>query len=76
MHHHVHCQKLNIDAEGLDAPPFPTPLGERIYQHISKQAWEMWINQQTMIINENKLNMLDKTARDFLREEMERFLFG
>ena len=74
--HIVYCLKLHISAEGLSAPPFPTPLGQRIYENISQQAWEAWLGQQTMLINENKLSMIDKKSRDFLKVEMERFLFG
>ena len=75
MPHIVHCAKLGIDAEGLLSPPFPTPLGQRIFDHISQQAWDLWIGQQTMLINEYKLSLIDKKARDYLRAEMEKFLF-
>ena len=74
--HTVYCLKLHISAEGLSAPPFPNALGQRIYEHISQQAWDMWLGQQTMLINENKLSMIDKKSRDFLKAEMEKFLFG
>lgn len=76
MSHKVHCQKLGIEAQGLDSPPYPGELGQRIYDHISRQAWEQWLNHQTMLINEYRLNMLEKQARDFLKTEMEKFLFG
>ena len=72
----VHCAKLNKEAEGLDKVPYPGKLGERIYANISKEAWQLWINHQTMLINEHRLSMLDPKARDFLAEEMEKFLFG
>lgn len=72
----IHCQKLKIDAEGLDFPPYPGELGKKIFEHISKQAWQMWLNHQTMLINEYRLNMLDAQARSFLAQEMEKFLFG
>ena len=72
----VHCKKLGIEAEGLEAPPYPGELGKRIFENISKQAWEEWLNHQTMLINEYRLNMLEKQARDFLQAEMEKFLFG
>lgn len=72
----IHCQKLSIDADGLQSPPFPSELGQRIYEHISQQAWNLWVNHQTMLINEYKLNLIDKKARTFLMQEMEKFLFG
>ena len=76
MTHPVHCKKLGIQAEGLDNPPYPGELGQRIFEHISKQAWEQWLAHQTMLINEYRLNMLEKQSRDFLKTEMEKFLFS
>jgi len=72
----IHCIKLNKEAEGLDFPPYPGELGKKIYQSISKQAWEQWTNHQTMLINEYRLSMLDPEARKFLETEMQKFLFG
>lgn len=71
----IHCVKLNQEAEALDFPPYPGELGQKIYQHISKQAWQMWLNHQTMLINEYRLNLMEAQARKFLAEEMEKFLF-
>lgn len=75
MPHTVYCQKLQQEAEGLEAPPYPNELGQRIYQHISQAAWDAWINHQTMLINEYKLSMIDAESRHFLLKEMEKFLF-
>ena len=75
MTHKVHCKKLDIEAEGLEKAPYPGELGERIYNHISQKAWDMWLAHQTILINEYKLSMIDKQARDFLKKEMEKFLF-
>ena len=72
----VHCQKLDIEADGLLEPPYPGDLGQRIYNHISQQAWNLWLAHQTMLINEYKLSLIDKKSRDFLLTEMEKFLFG
>ncbi len=71
----VHCIKLDIDSEGLDRPPLPGPMGQRIYQQVSKQAWQMWIQHQTRLINEYRLSLADASARKLLSEEMEKFLF-
>lgn len=76
MNRIIHCEKLGIDAQGLSAPPFQTVLGQRIYLHISQKAWDLWINHQTMLINEYKLSLIEKKSRDFLTQEMEKFLFG
>jgi Fe-S cluster biosynthesis and repair protein YggX len=72
----VFCKKLGKEELGLDLPPFPGELGQEIYNHISKRAWQMWLSHQTMLINEYRLNMLDPKAREFLVAEMKKFLFG
>lgn len=72
----VHCVKLDTDAEGLERPPYPGPLGQRIYENVSKQAWQGWLTHQTRLINEYRLAMSDASARKFLAEEMEKYFFG
>ena len=72
----VHCAKLGQQAEGLEYVPYPGELGQRIYDHISKQSWQEWVGHQTMLINEYRLTPVDPKARKFLEEEMEKFLFG
>ena len=72
----VKCEKLKSEAEGLEYIPYPGEIGKRIYESISKQAWQEWINHQTMLINEYRLTPVDPKARKFLEEEMEKFLFG
>ncbi|MCK5769347.1 oxidative damage protection protein [Algiphilus sp.] len=72
----VHCVRLQREAEGLDAPPYPGDLGQRIFDNVSKEAWEEWKAHQTRVINEYRLSLADKQARTFLSQEMEKFLFG
>jgi Fe-S cluster biosynthesis and repair protein YggX len=72
----VKCVKLGRELPGLDKPPFPGELGQRIYENISKQAYDMWPAQSTLIINHYGLNMADPEARKLLREQMEEFFFG
>lgn len=72
----VNCAKLGREAEGLDFAPWPGDLGKRIYENISKEAWQLWIQHQTMIINEYRLNAMDPKAREMIATEMEKFLFG
>jgi Fe-S cluster biosynthesis and repair protein YggX len=67
---------LKREAEGLDRIPYPGPLGQRIYDNISKEAWQLWLRHQTMLINEYRLSPIEPKARKFLVEEMEKFLFG
>ncbi len=71
----VFCQKLKREAQGLEAPPYPNALGQKIYDAISREAWKMWLDRQTMFINEYRLNLLEPKARQFLLEEMQKFLF-
>jgi Fe-S cluster biosynthesis and repair protein YggX len=71
----IFCSKLQEEAQSLEAPPFAGPLGEKIFQHISKPAWEMWLKHQTMLINEYRLSLIEPKARAFLLAEMEKFLF-
>lgn len=72
----INCKKLKKEAEALERAPWPGPLGEKILREISKPAWEMWLNHQTMLINEYRLNLSDPSARTFLATEMEKFLWG
>ncbi len=72
----VNCIKLNREAEGLERMPYPGELGQRIFEHVSKEAWQMWIQHQTMLINEYRLTPIEPKARKFLEEEMEKFFFG
>jgi Fe-S cluster biosynthesis and repair protein YggX len=76
MTHLVHCAKLKKELEGLAQPPLPGELGKRIHEQISREAWQMWLNHQTMLINEYRLSMIEPKSRTFLLQEMERFLFG
>lgn len=72
----VQCLKLKKQAPGLERPPYPGDLGKRIFDHISKEAWDQWIRYQTMLVNENRLVLADPRAREYLAEQMETFLFG
>jgi len=72
----VHCVKLKKEAEGLDRPTYPGDLGKRIFDNVSKEAWQQWIRQQTMLINEYRLSPVDPKARKFLEEQMDKFFFG
>ena len=72
----VKCVKLGRDAEGLDRLTYPGALGQRIYENVSKDAWQGWIKFQTILVNENRLNLSDAKARKFLAEEMEKYFFG
>lgn len=72
----VNCVKLNREAEGLDRPTYPGELGQRVYENVSKEAWQMWLKHQTMLINEYRLSPIDPKARKYLEEQMEQYFFG
>jgi Fe-S cluster biosynthesis and repair protein YggX len=71
----IQCVKLAKEAEGLDRPPYPGDVGKQIYNEVSKEAWQMWVKQQTILINEYRLSTIDPKAQKFLMEEMKKFLF-
>ncbi len=72
----VKCVKLGKDAPGLDYPPYPGELGKKIFENVSKEAWQLWLSHQTMLINEYRISPLDPKARKFVEGEMEKFFFG
>ncbi|GHA76451.1 putative Fe(2+)-trafficking protein [Formosimonas limnophila] len=72
----VQCVRLHAEAEGLDFPPLPGTLGQRIFENVSKEGWAQWLKHQTMLINENRLSMLDARARQYLLKQAEAFFFG
>jgi Fe-S cluster biosynthesis and repair protein YggX len=72
----VYCVKLQREADGLDYPPYPGDLGKRLYESVSKEAWQGWLRHQTMLINEYRLTPVDPKARKFLEGEMDKYFFG
>lgn len=72
----VQCVILGSEAEGLERPPYPGELGQRIFENVSKLAWQRWLGHQTMLINEYRLTPMEPKARRFLEQEMEKFFFG
>jgi Fe-S cluster biosynthesis and repair protein YggX len=72
----VNCLKLKKELPGLDLPPYPGDMGTRIWQEISKEAWQNWMDVQTRLVNENRLNLADARARQYLARQMESHFFG
>jgi len=72
----VNCIKLGHEAEGLDFPPMPGEMGKKLWESVSKEAWQQWIKLQTMIINENRLNLADAQHRKYLAEQVQKHFFG
>lgn len=69
----IFCKKYQQELEGLKAPPYPGPKGQQLYETISQRAWDTWLERQTMLINEKKLNLRDKDSRTYLTDQMEKF---
>lgn len=72
----VFCRKYQQEMEGLDFPPMPGPAGQDLFDNVSKRAWQDWLAHQTTLINEKHLNMMDLTARTYLKEQMQKFFSG
>ena len=72
----VNCVVLKKEAEGLDYAPVPGELGQKIYDSVSREAWEQWTQLQTMLINEYRLNLADERAQKLLMEKLEEFFYG
>jgi len=72
----VHCIKLDKRLEGLEKAPYPGDLGKKILDSVSKDAWQMWLGHQTMLINENNLNLFDESSQSYLKEQMENYFFS
>ena len=73
----VFCVKLQKEAPGLDEVPFDGhPLGQRIYENVSKEAWKGWVEHMKMIMNEYRLNLGQPEAQEFLLKQMEEYFFG
>jgi Fe-S cluster biosynthesis and repair protein YggX len=72
----VKCVVLGKELPGLEEPPWSGELGQRIYDNVSQQAWDQWLNHLRMLINEYRLSPASKEAQEFIAEQMERFFFG
>lgn len=72
----VFCSRLKQELEGLDRPPFPGPVGQRIFETVSKQAWQDWLKHQTLLINEKRLALTAPETQQYLGEQRDRFLRG
>jgi|TARA_Y100000389_G_scaffold2580_1_gene2557 Fe-S cluster biosynthesis and repair protein YggX len=72
----VYCVKLNKELEGLERAPYPGELGKQILDSVSKEAWQMWLDHQTMLINENNLNLFEESSQSYLKEQMEKYFFS
>ena len=72
----LYCIKLNKELEGLERAPYPGELGKKILSSVSKEAWQMWLDYQTMLINENNLNLFEESSQKYLKDQMEKYFFS
>ena len=72
----VNCVKLGKEAEAMGRAPLPGDIGQRILDNVSKEGWQLWMQHQTILINENRLSLIEPETQKFLQAEMEKFLFG
>ena len=72
----VFCQKYQQELPAMAKPPFPGPMGQKLFDTVSQRAWEEWQAHQTRLINEKHLNMMDMQARKYLQQQMHKFLSG
>ena len=76
MSHIVDCKFLGKSAEGLEKPPYPGELGQRIYDNISQEAWQQWLERSVIIINEYQINSADIANQELFEKHMVGFLFN
>ncbi|MEO8657569.1 MAG: oxidative damage protection protein [Bryobacteraceae bacterium] len=73
----VMCVKFGREMPGLDEVPFEGhPLGQRIYESVSKEAWKLWVEHMKMLMNEYRLNLGSAEAQEFLLKQMEDYFYG
>ena len=72
----VFCKHFGEELEGLDRPPLPGPKGQKIFEEVTKKAWQAWQSEQTMLINEKQLSLMDPEARKYLQDQMDKYLSG
>jgi len=73
----VFCVKFQREMEGLGEVPFEGhPLGQKIYENVSKEAWKMWLEHMKMLMNEYRLNLGTAEAQEFLLKQMDDYFFG
>ena len=76
MTRRVFCKHFGEELEGLERPPLPGPKGQKIFEQVSKKAWQAWQAEQTMLINEKQLSLMDPEARKYLQDQMDKYLSG
>ncbi len=71
----IQCQRCH-QTRAQQPSPFRDELGERIHESICQVCWDEWLQKQMQLINHYALDVRTVEARDFLRRNVESFLFG
>lgn len=72
----VHCVKLQKEAEGLDKPPFKGPLGQKVFDTVSKEAWRQWLEHSKMIVNEYRLDLVSPEGQRIWMDQLDKYFYG
>jgi Fe-S cluster biosynthesis and repair protein YggX len=72
----VHCIKLGREAEGLEKPPLKGPVGQKIFENVSKEAWQQWLEHSKMLINEYRLDLVSESGQRIWFTELEKYFWG
>ena len=72
----VQCIKLGREAEGLEKPPLKGPIGQKVFENVSKQAWTQWLEHSKMLINEFRLDLTSEKGQQIWFTEMEKYFWG
>jgi Fe-S cluster biosynthesis and repair protein YggX len=72
----VKCVNFQKEMPGLDEPPFNNALGQRIFENVSKEAWRLWLEHMKMLVNEYRLNLMDRQSQHLIQQQMEEYFFG
>lgn len=71
----VQCVKLKKELPGLEAPPIPGPVGKKVYENVSAEAWRMFEEHFIMVTNEYRLDLMDDSTNQIFFDQIEQFLF-
>lgn len=65
----VQCKKLGKELPGLPRPPYKNELGKRIYEEISKEAWDLWLKDSVRLINTYRVDLASPQGQSFMLKQ-------
>lgn len=66
----IHCLKLEKELPGLKRPPFPNELGQFIYEKVSKEGWDLWLQESVRYINTYRVDLSSKDGTEFMLSQL------